>query len=171
MESNFDEVYRATKDDILRFIVIRVRSAGDVEDVFQEVYRSFFVRSQRENAAPVRDARAYLYAAARKELGRYYRKRSIWAEREQPLPDTAASDETPPDERLFTKDAASRVWAVAEQEPILSYKAFAIYYGFSMPVREIATALELTEAAVKQRLQRTRDRVRAACKEQNDDGI
>jgi DNA-directed RNA polymerase specialized sigma24 family protein len=36
-DAYFDEVYRAYADRLKRFLVVRIRSVSDMEDVYQEV--------------------------------------------------------------------------------------------------------------------------------------
>ena len=56
------------------------------------------------------------------------------------------------------------VWQIVKQEPLLSYQTFVLYYGFDQSVRQIAGALHVSEDAVKARLYRTRERIRAQWK-------
>ncbi len=163
--SYFNRIYEETHRDILRWIVIKTNRANDVEDLLQEVYRSFYARLLRHGARDILDAKRYLIAIAKKELARFYRNKSARRENECAFDDAVTEDaEQALDERFFTAEAARRVWALVRQEPLLSYKAFTLYYGFSMRIAEIAAALGVTEAAVKQRLMRTRNHIRAELK-------
>jgi DNA-directed RNA polymerase specialized sigma24 family protein len=51
---------------------------------------------------------------------------------------------------------------------LLSYQTFVLYYGFDQSVRQIADALGISEDAVKARLYRTRERIRAQWKGANE---
>ena len=160
----FNRVYEETHREVLRFIVAKTNRADDVEDILQEVYRSFYVRLCRGGAQSVRRAKPYLIAIAKKELVRFYRNKQIKAEREVFLADDAPESAEPLDERFFTNEAAARSWEIVRIEPLLSYKAFTLYYGFSMRICDIAREIGLTEPAVKQRLMRTRNRIRRELK-------
>ena len=63
---------------------------------------------------------------------------------------------------------AAAVWQIVKNEPLLSYQAFVLYYGFDQSVRETAAALAISEDAVKARLYRTRERIRAEWKGANE---
>ena len=156
----FNRVYEETHRDVLRYIVAKTSRADDVEDILQEVYRSFYVRLCRGGAQPIRRAKPYLIAIAKKELVRFYRNKQIKAEREVFLADDAEKSTEPLDEQFFTIEAAARTWEIVQNEPLLSYKAFTLYYGFSMQICDIARETGLTEPAVKQRLMRTRNKIR-----------
>ena len=162
--SYFNRIYEETQQDILRFIVIKTNRANDVEDLFQEVYRSFYARLQRNGNRDIEDAKRYLITIAKKELSKFYRNKSVKSEKECAYDDAVFEESEPLDEQYFTDEMMKRVWEIVGREPLLSYKAFTLYYGFSMRVSNIASALEITEAAVKQRLMRTRNKIRAELK-------
>jgi len=162
--SEFNRIYEETYRDILRYLVVKTNCADDVEDILQEVYRSFYVRLCKKGDRDIQNARQYLFAIAKKELARFYRQKSVKAEKECPLPEDAAEGTEPLDERFFTAETAKRVWEIIRNEPLASYKAFTLYYGFSMRICDIASALGATEPAVKQRLMRTRNKIRLEMK-------
>ncbi len=162
----FCQIYSETRDAILRFVVARIRRAGDEEDLLQEIYRKLFVYMERHGGA-VRDPQRYLYGIAKKELARYYRRRAAAAAHEEPLSDRLPDSDPPPDELFYTRERAREVFALVQKEPLLSYQAFVLYYGFSMPVRRIAEELHCSEDAVRHRLWRTRCRIREAMEAQD----
>ena len=162
--SEFNRIYEETCRDVLRYIVAKTNRADDVEDILQEVYRSFYVRLCRSGGRDVRSAKQYLIVIAKKELARFYRSKSVKAEKECPLSDDAAGAAEPLDESFFTAEAAKRTWEIVRREPLASYKVFTLYYGFSMRICDIAREVGLSEPAVKQRLMRTRNKIRRELK-------
>ena len=162
--SEFNRIYEETYRDVLRYIVVKTNRADDVEDILQEIYRSFYVRLCRNGGRDIRNAGSYLIAIAKKELARFYRNKGVKTEKECPLPDDVPEASEPLDERFFTAEAANRVWEIVRREPLPSYKAFTLHYGFSMRICEVAAALGTTEPAVKQRLMRTRNKIRRELK-------
>ena len=160
----FNRIYEETHRDVLRYIVAKTNRADDVEDILQEVYRSFYVHLCRNGAQSVRFEKQYLIAIAKKELARFYRSTSIRTEKELSLPEDAEGSAEPLDERFFTAEAAKRTWEIVRREPLASYKAFTLYYGFSMRICDIAREVGLSEQAVKQRLLRTRNKIRRELK-------
>ncbi len=162
--SEFNRIYEETYRDVLRYIVVKTNRADDVEDILQEVYRGFYVRLIRGGERGIQDPKRYLIAITKKELARFYRSKSIRAEKELPLPEDAEGSAEPLDESYFTAEAAKRTWEIVRREPLASYKAFTLYYGFSMRICDIAREVGLSEQAVKQRLLRTRNRIRAELK-------
>ena len=163
MEQNerFDLIYSETRDDLLRYLMLRTNGAPEAEDLFQEVYRRFYVRLSR-GLLPILDPRRYLFSVAKKVLAGYYRTAAKRKEKEQPLPeelDLVSTDE-PLDERLLREERMDEVWRLLEREPELSRRVFLLFYGCDQSQKEIATSLGITEEAVRQRLYRTRGRIR-----------
>ena len=163
MEQNerFDLIYSETRDDLLRYLMLRTNAAPEAEDLFQEVYRRFYVRLSR-GLLPILDPRRYLFSVAKKVLAGYYRTAAKRKETEQPLPeelDLVSTDE-PLDERLLQEERVDEVWRLLEREPELNRRVFLLFYGCDQSQKQIAASLGMTEEAVRQRLYRTRGRIR-----------
>ncbi len=155
----FNRIYAETKQRLLRWLIPRVHGSSDVEDLMQEIYRNLYQHLKQNGT--VNEPMAYLYGIAKKELSRYYRGQARVQAHEELLSDQLMDDEPQPEERLFTKERAREAWAVVEREPLLSYQAFTLYYGFDVPTAQIASELGISEEAVRKRLSRTRARIRA----------
>ena len=74
-----------------------------------------------------------------------------------------------PEDIVLDREGERALWELIKTEPLLSYQAFTLYYGFSVPTDEIARELGLSEDAVRKRLSRTRARLRAYLSEQKGD--
>ncbi len=72
MEQNerFNRIYEETRSDLLRYLWVRTNAAPDAEDLFQEIYRKFYIRLSR-SVLPILDPKRYLFTIAKKELSRY----------------------------------------------------------------------------------------------------
>ena len=169
-EEQFNRIYTETRDDLLRFMMIRTNADPEAEDLFQEVYRRLYLRLSR-SILPILDPRRYLFAIAKKVLSRYYRRAAERRESEQPIPDDTdiAADDTPIDEHLLRAERSDAIWRLLGQESDLNRRAFLLYYGYDRSQEEIAAALGISEEAVRQRLYRTRIRIRSLLEsEQNE---
>lgn len=157
----FDRIYAETRDDLLRYLTLRTNADPEAEDLFQEVYRRFYDRLTR--GVPVLDPRRYLFSVAKKVLARYYRSSAKRKAAEQPIPEDfeVVSDDEPIDERLLREERMDEVWRLLKHEPEINQRAFVLYYGYDRSQKEIAAALGIREEAVRQRLYRTRERIRA----------
>ena len=157
----FDRIYAETRDDLLRYLTLRMNADPEAEDLFQEVYRRFYDRLTR--GVPVLDPRRYLFSVAKKVLAGYYRSSAKRKAAEQPRPEDfeVVSDDEPIDERLLREERMDEVWRLLKHEPEINQRAFVLYYGYDRSQKEIAAALGIREEAVRQRLYRTRERIRA----------
>ena len=160
-DAYFDEVYLQCAQKLKQFLVVRIRSAFDMEDIFQEVWKRFYERTA--GLRPQEPFR-YLVKIAKGELYRRYRSQSRINEREEPLLETIPDAQAPFEPALLDRMDAAAVWQIVRKEPLLSYQAFVLYYGFDQSVRETATTLGISEDAAKARLYRTRERIRAEWK-------
>lgn len=171
MEQNerFDQIYSETRDDLLRYLMLRTNAAPEAEDLFQEVYRRFYARLTR-SVLPILDPRRYLFSVAKKVLAGYYRTAAKRKETEQPLPEDfdLLSEDEPLDERLLQEERVDEIWRLLEGEPEVNRRVFLLFYGCDRSQKEIAESMGITEEAVRQRLYRTRGNIRAMleCKEQ-----
>lgn len=160
-DAYFEQVYAQSWRRVLRYIVTKTNACTDVEDLMQEVYRKFYIRLQKRGGQDLKEPEAYLMTLAKRELSAHYRGRKAAAQPDE-LPEDAADPGPPVEEAVLQRLDTAAVWRVAQQEPLLSYKAFILFYGFDLPIAQIAKELTLSEQAVKSRLCRTRARVRAA---------
>jgi RNA polymerase sigma factor, sigma-70 family len=160
-KERFNRIYADTRDELLRYLLLRTNAAPEAEDLFQEVYRKLYIRLN--NVLPILDPKRYVFAIAKKELSQYYRRTARKRETEQPIEEciNVTADETPIDEQLLTEERMYEVWQLLEREPSVSRRVFLLYYGCGRTQKEIAEALGIGEGAVCSRLFRTRQRIRA----------
>ncbi|MDO4852293.1 MAG: sigma-70 family RNA polymerase sigma factor [Clostridia bacterium] len=162
----FNIVYDATFRELTRYCVIKAKRVQDVDDLLQATYEQFYKHLRRRGTESVENAQAYLLTILKKQLSRYYRFHAL--HQEVSLDETVeplATAETPEDE-LLGKLTLDEIWACVEAEPQLSQKAFVLHYGYDMKVTEVAEALGITEAAARNRLLHTRNRIRETMKKE-----
>ncbi|MEN6418234.1 MAG: sigma-70 family RNA polymerase sigma factor [Clostridiaceae bacterium] len=164
-DAYFDRVYGENAARLKRYIVVRIRSVSDMEDVYQEVWKRFYERTAvlRPNE-PIR----YLVTIAKGELAKRYRVHQGRNEREEELSEELPDRLPPFEHALLERMDAQEVWRIVKTEPLLSYQSFALYYGFDQSVKQIAFALCISEDAVKARLYRTRERIRSEWKGEDE---
>ncbi len=164
-DAYFDEVYHQCAQKLKKYLVSRIRSVSDMEDVYQEVWKRFY---ERTAGIHPREPICYLIKIAKGELYKRYRSQSRINEREEPLTETLPDAHAPFEPALLDRMDAADVWQIVKTEPLLSYQSFVLYYGFDQSVRQIAQTLFISEDAVKARLYRTRERIRAEWKGANE---
>ena len=160
----FNRVYDATHDALLRWLIPRVRSSADVEDLMQEIYKRLY---RKMNGFGIREPEKYVFGIAKKELAKFYRHKAMRETYEAPITDQLTDEGEEPEDIVLDRETERELWDLIKTEPLLSYQAFTLYYGLSVPTDEIAKELNLSEDAVRKRLSRTRARIRAYLSEQN----
>ena len=161
-DEQFDRIYAETRDGLLRYLLIRTGADPEAEDLFQEVYRKLYIRLTK-SPLPILDPKRYIFTIAKKELSRFYQRTAKRKLQEQPIESCAEteSDDEPIDERLLREERMDEVWRLLRDEPELTRRAFILFYGCNRSQKEIGEALGIGEKAVRQRLYRTRERIRA----------
>ena len=160
-DTYFDEVYSEYAQRLKRFLVVRIHSASDMEDVYQEVWKRFY---ERTAGLRPQDPFRYLIKIAKGELYKRYKNQSLKHERVETLQENIPDVLPPFEGALLDRIDTADIWRIVKTEPLLSYQSFVLYYGFDQTVRQIAHALSISEDAVKSRLYRTRERIRAEWK-------
>lgn len=165
-EEYFDQVYRATVADLHRYIIIKTSHAENVEDILQEVYKAFYLRVLKKGHEDILSPKAFLTESAKKELARHYRAKSKHAEQfdYNSFDEGIEAEGIPFDELIHNRQALSRVYEVVKQMPLISYKAFMLFYSYDMPTAVIAEKLGISEENVRIRLWRARNIVRKEVK-------
>lgn len=163
----FNRIYDATRDALLKWLIPRIRSCDDIEDLMQEIYRKLY---RKLCGSGIREPEKYVFGIAKKELVRFYRRRAAVQNYEAPLSDQLPDEGEEPEDIVLDREGEREIWDLVKTEPLLSYQAFSLYYGFSVPTDEIASVLNLSEDAVRRRISRTRARIRRLLSEQAPDG-
>ena len=153
----FNHVYDVTRDTLLRWLLPRIRSGADVEDLMQEIYKKLY---RKMTGHGIREPEKYVFGIAKKELAKFYRHRAKVQSCEAPIPEQPIDEGPEPEDIVLDREAEREIWDLIKAEPLPSYQAFTLYYGLSVPTGEIAKELGLSEDAVRKRLSRTRARLR-----------
>ena len=156
----FNSVYDATFRDLMRYCIIKAPQIADADDLVQIAYTKFYRTLCRRGVRAIRNPNAYLMTLLKRELAGYYRlrasKKEVSLEVVGDEPDSTNSVEYLGLEHL----TADEVWAQVRSEPETTQRMFILFYGYEMRIREIADALGTTEASVKNRLLRVRNKLK-----------
>lgn len=163
---HFNTVYDATFRELTRLSLLKA-PADDAHDLLQNAYAKYFSLISRRGRDAVRDPKAYLVKVLKHEIAHYHRRRARLAT----LPLDAAENE-PSDENVeelgINYAAAEEIVSALEDEPELTRRIFLLAYGYGMKLGDIADGMGLTEAAVRSRLARARNRIRIKLKEEKE---
>ena len=147
------EIYRATIDDLYRFVARRCdRDRELAEDVTQETWLRA-VRAWHAEGIPDRPL-AWLTTVARNLLSNHFRRRP-------PAPlDDAIAESVPDEEPDGSEARLSLVERALARLPIPQFRLLEAFHLKRQRVTEIAEAQGISERAVEGRLRRARQRLR-----------
>lgn len=166
-EIYFNRIYRDTYSDILKFVIIKTSNADQVEDILQNIYKSFYTRISKKGYRDIQMPQAFLMQLAKKELSRHYKKSAVKKEREfdlEKFEDLVEADEIPFEQLVDHQEALRMVRDTVRRMPLLTYKSFMLFYYYDMSVAAIAKNLGVRESNIKTRLWRARNAVRKGLK-------
>ncbi len=163
----FNKIYDDTYSEILKFVIIKTSRADQVDDIMQNVYFNFYSRILKKGFDDIRFPEAFIIKLTEKELSRHYKRTAIKREAETDLggcDEKIEADEISFEALIDNKQALEAVHGVVAQLPLLSFKAFVLFYYYDMSIAKIAEQLKLSEQNVKTRLWRARNAVRKELK-------
>lgn len=148
--------YKNYAPKVRRFLLSKLPSEADAEDVLQEVFLSAFdsLPMYRGEAKPL----SWLYAIARHEVADFYRKRYVreLVEKTSPLFEELIETVETPEMAWDRSKVRKRFFAAytslqQQYQDILSYR-----YELSLSVKEIAEKMKLSFKATESLLYRAR---------------
>lgn len=131
---------------IYRYVFFRVSDRQTAEDLTSDVFIRF-LSALRDRSAPPNTIRGWLYGAAANVLKEHYRRQRRTAE--APLEESVPSDDTSPEQRLDERLAKERLRRAMGELTEEQQHVLALRFGQGMAVRDVADAVNKTEAAVK----------------------
>lgn len=167
IDSYFNAVYEDTYTEILKLIVIRTGNANQVDDIFQNVFKSFYSRISKNGYTDIKYPRAFLKKLAAKELSRHYKAKASKKEMETDLEgfdERIEPNSIPFAELMEQWETLEAIQGMVRRMPLLSYKSFMLFYGYDMPISTISKNLGISEDNVKMRLYRARNAIRKGIK-------
>jgi RNA polymerase sigma-70 factor (ECF subfamily) len=149
----FRELYRDLHPVVSRFVRRRVSSAADAEDLVSKVFHKLVEhvgRFDRRKAG----AKTWVLTMARNAVIDHYRTRKLAVSVDE-LADGLGDGEGGPLQVLIDDEEVRAVSELMEVYPPQVRTMLSLRYGDGLKHREIAQLLNMSEAAVKQRLSRT----------------
>ena len=144
--SDFELFYRDTYIEFSRFLILNAPVLDRVDDLLQEAYYIVFKRFKK---ADIRDKKAYLFKVGWSLIKKEYKVRQ-----EYPIDLQVTSDKEDTEKKILERITLERLWHYLKTKDIVIQKCVYLYY-LGMPNQEIADALHLSLAQVKNYLYRT----------------
>lgn len=170
----FDELYFATYQDVLRYVVINCVNIDDVKDIVQNIYLDV-LKLLNKNKATLN--KGYIIGIAKHKVKDYYRfnyKNKILSlfsnikdEDDINLIDTISSD-IDVEKDLLNKENLDYIWQYLKKQRVVISKIFYLYYYENYSIKDISKTLNISESNVKNYLYRTLDKLNSLMKDGGD---
>jgi RNA polymerase sigma-70 factor (ECF subfamily) len=155
-EDRFEDLFRRTYDELSRFVLFKVRSVSDAEDIVANVYMNFYKHIIKKNHH-VESVEAYLFEMAKNEIKRYYRNRhqapitlnnGEWDGLEN------IADERDDIASMFDRMTIDRIWQAVSQLDETAKMILTAKFRLDMTFKDIAQLLSVSENTIKTRYYR-----------------
>lgn len=152
---NFEEIYEASYNKTLTYIICKCANIDDVNDILQDTYVELYKILNKKQSIVVENAQSYIIGIAKKRIKRYYglwykTKEHINQEEKLDIPDNIDIEAS-----MINKLNAQQVWNYIRKKNGNIVKIFYLYYYEEFKIAQIAKELNLTESNVKNLLYRT----------------
>jgi len=155
-QKTFENVYKTTYDDLLKYIIFKCNNLEDVNDILQDTYIELYKTMDK---VEISDYKLYTYGIAKNKLKKYYRlkdriKNVFLSGFDKEITETV-SDNFNLEEHVLKKITKEKIWDYLETKNNQISKIFYLYYAEDITIKEIAKELNLNESTVKNHLYRT----------------
>lgn len=154
----FSELYDATHEKVLAYIIVKCGNTEDIADIFQETYTEIISIIRKRGVAYFKNPEAVVMRIAKHMVYRHYKlleslrrfAKAVDFEDGNPEYEKISFEES-----LFTKLTVDMAVGYLAKKDELTKKIFYLYYYMDKPIKEIAELFSIKESKVKNRLYRT----------------
>lgn len=149
----FRQLYRELSGPVMRYLMSRLRSSAEAEDVASEVFHK--VVTSLDSYDPKRGSvQGWVITLARNTLIDHLR-RARPTEPIDNIENVLADGATDALMELIAQEEARFAHGILQRYPAEVREMFSMHFAHGLPYRDIATTMGLSESAVKQRFART----------------
>jgi len=161
----FDRLYGRHKGPVFRYVLRSVKSRGEAEELFQDVWMK--VIEARARYAPRAKFTTWLYTIAHNRLVDHWRARGLTVvastdDEDAGVPEMAAPPSAEPHRIGEARETLERLTAALAALPLAQREAFLLHHEGDLTAAEIAAATGTNEEAAKSRLRYAMNKLREA---------
>ena len=160
----FEKLYAKHKGALFRFVLRSVKSRGEAEELYQDVWMK--VIEARARYAATAKFTTWLYTVAHNRLVDHWRARGLSTvsldDEEAPAVEAAAAPSSEPHRIAEAADTLGRISAALAALPLAQREAFLLHHEGDLTVAQIAAATGTNEEAAKSRLRYAMNKLRDA---------
>jgi RNA polymerase sigma-70 factor (ECF subfamily) len=160
----FESLYAKHKGPLYRFVLRSVKSPGEAEELFQDVWiRAIEARARYK---PQAKFSTWLFTIAHNRLIDHWRSRGLAVvsmdDEERAVVEPAATPDAEPHRIVEAERTLEKLSAAVAALPLVQREAFLLHHEGELTVAEIAAATGVNEEAAKSRLRYAMNKLREA---------
>ncbi|MBR6103401.1 MAG: RNA polymerase sigma factor [Ruminococcus sp.] len=167
MNVRFEKLYEETKAAVMRYVSAHCYSITDIDDLFQDTYLAVY-KSMQSLTEPIQSSEAYVIGVAKKVLARHYSAvRRLRAQIDVSLDRRSGrglaeetADSVDVEKLAGDRELLDEIFELVTVMPVTVQRAFYMHYVLEMSFAEVGNELDLSEAAVRQRVARALTEIR-----------
>lgn len=160
----FEALHGRHKGSLFRFVLRSVKSRGDAEELYQDVWMR--VIEARGRYSPQARFSTWLYTIAHHRLVDHWRAKGLVPisldEEESIAPDPVAPPAAEPERNAMARESLERLAAAIAALPLAQREAFLLHQEGGLTAAQIAAATGVLEEAAKSRLRYAMIKLREA---------
>ena len=174
---NFEEIYKATYNSTLKYIICKCSNIEDVNDLLQDTYVELYKILKRKKYILLENQSNFVIGIAKKKIQRHYgllyrlKTYSISKNLGDDEYELDISSDIDIEARAITKLNAEMVWRYIKKKDIRVVRVFYMYYYLDLKISEIAKELGMSNSNVKNILYRTIKDIRKNVKIEGDKNV
>jgi RNA polymerase sigma-70 factor (ECF subfamily) len=161
----FERLYGRHKGPVFRYVLRSVKSRGEAEELFQDVWAK--VIEARARYVPRAKFTTWLYTIAHNRLVDHWRARGLTVvastdDEDAGVPEMAAPPSAEPHRISEARETLERLATALAALPLAQREAFLLHHEGDLTAAEIAAATGTNEEAAKSRLRYAMNKLREA---------
>ncbi len=157
---DFEEIYKNTYKQTLKFIIVKCNNIDDINDIIQDTYIELLKIIKKKQPLEIDNLDSYILGIANNIIKRHYYKKKkenivyYYSKYENDI-ELEIKDDFDLEQDIITKENVSQVWEYLKNKNIEVTKIFYLYFALGLKISDISKELEMTESNVKNKIYRT----------------
>jgi RNA polymerase sigma-70 factor (ECF subfamily) len=153
---SFEALYYLYKNRLLLFLVLKIRSTKEAEDILQDVFLKIWI--ERENLDKIISFNSYIFKITKNRMFDYFRKFSSTSTEEISSSDIIIEESI---ENIFLKQEQQQILQEAVTHlPTQQKKICKLHYEQEIPLKDIAKEMNISISAVQNAINKANKNIR-----------
>ncbi len=159
-EKDFEEIYKQTYLNTLKFITIHCYDITDLNDILQDTYVEFYKILRKKQVLEVEKNQSYICGIAKNVIKRYgIKKKKLVCLINEENEDIDVADTFDLEQNFMTKQDIQKVWDYIKNRDLVTAKIFYLYFVLGLKIAEIGQELNINQSNVKNKIYRTQKEI------------